>query len=108
MLADFFGESALIKILDFLLDEWEMDFSQADIARETGLNWKTVHLLMPRLERAGLVRRTRVINRAKMYAVGRDSEAFRAVKKLDACVNAAILKRAAQGVAIVAASARRK
>ena len=93
MLADFFESSALIKVLDFLLDEWETDFSQADIAREAGLNWKTVHLLMPRMERAGLVRRTRVISRARMYKAAADSAAFKALKQLDRSISAAIIRK---------------
>ena len=101
MLADFFESSALIKVLDFLLDEWEADFSQADIAREAGLNWKTVHLLMPRLERARLVKGTRAISRAKMYKVGTDSEAFKALKRMDRSISAAILEKETKQVATV-------
>ena len=100
MLADFFEPSALIKVLDFLLDEWETDFSQAEIARETGLNWKTVHLLMPRVEKLGLARQTRVISRAKMYRVNSASAAFKAVKEIDRCVNAAFLGKAVRNTLV--------
>lgn len=106
MLADFFEATALIKVLDFLLDEWETDFSQADIAREAGLNWKTVHLIMPRLEKRGLIVKTRSISRAKMYRVGSESDAFKALKRMDRCVSSAIIEKEMQrGVATVKARA---
>ena len=107
MLSDFFEQSALIKVLDFLLDEWETDFSQADIARETGLNWKTVHLIMPRLCRAGLVVPTRAISRAKMYRVGTESKAFQGFRKLDRVLNAEIIKKEARAPVRVKARRRR-
>ena len=107
MLSDFLEASALVKTLDFLLDEWEADFSQADISRETGLNWKTVHLLMPKLEFAGLVIPTRTISRARMYRVGKDSAAFKAFKKLDRCLNAQIIKEEAPALVEAKVRSRR-
>jgi len=91
MLSDFFEKTALIKMLDFVMDEWETDFSQAELARETGLNWKTVHELMPKLLEMELVRPNRVISRAKMYKVNPASESFKALKMVDRCISATIL-----------------
>jgi len=82
MLQELFGDSAMVKILDFLLDEWELDFSKADVARETGVSWKTVNELWDKLEKFGLVEYTRTVNRAKMYRVNKNN-VFRALKKLD-------------------------
>ncbi|MFP3909241.1 MAG: hypothetical protein ACOC5L_02850 [Halobacteriota archaeon] len=61
------------RILDFLLDEWELDFSKADVAKETGSTWKTVNELWPRLEYFGLIEYTRTVNRAKMYRINKNS-----------------------------------
>ena len=49
MLSELLGNSAMSKILDFLLDEWELDFSKADVVKETG-SWKTVNELWDKLE----------------------------------------------------------
>ena len=91
MLSDFFEKTALVKMLDFVMDEWETDFSQAELARETGLNWKTVHELMPKLLGMELVRPSRVISRAKMYKVNPASESFKALKMVDRCISSTIL-----------------
>ncbi len=82
MLSYLFGDTPIVKILDFLLDEWDLDFSKADVARETGVSWKTVNEVWSVLERFGLVEYTRTVNRAKMYRV-KKNDLFKALKKLD-------------------------
>ncbi|MFH0972253.1 MAG: hypothetical protein V1835_06865, partial [Candidatus Micrarchaeota archaeon] len=63
MLSKLFGGSALVKVLDFLLDEWETDFSTVEVADEAGLTWKSVAPIMPYLEKQGLIKKTRTIGR---------------------------------------------
>lgn len=82
MLSYLFGDSPMVKILDFLLDEWDLDFSKADVARETGVSWKTVNEVWSKLERFGLVEYTRTVNRARMYRV-KKNDLFKALKNLD-------------------------
>ena len=82
MLSELLGNGAMIKRLDFLLDEWELDFSKADVAKETGVSWKTVNELWDKLEKFGLVKYTRTVNRARMYKVNKNN-VFKALKKLD-------------------------
>jgi hypothetical protein len=92
MLRDLFPESATVKILDFLLEEWELDFSKADVAKETGVTWKSVHEVWPRIEKMGLVKPTRTINRAKMYRVNTASPIYTALKELDLEISSHINK----------------
>jgi len=82
MLSYLFGNTPIVKILDFLLDEWDLDFSKADVARETGVSWKTVNEVWSTLEKFGLVEYTRTVNRAKMYRI-KKNDLFKALKKLD-------------------------
>jgi transcription initiation factor IIE alpha subunit len=82
MLKHLFGDSSMVRILDFLLDEWELDFSKADVAREAGVTWKTVNELWSKLEEFGLIEYTRTVNRAKMYRINKNA-LFKALKKLD-------------------------
>lgn len=82
MLKYLFGDNTSVKILDFLLDEWELDFSKADVARETGATWKTVNELWPKLEDFGLIEHTRTVNRAKMYKINKNN-LFKELKKLN-------------------------
>ncbi|RLI77441.1 hypothetical protein DRP05_10155 [Archaeoglobales archaeon] len=83
MLKDLFGDAAIIRVIDFLLDEWELDFSKADVARETGISWKTINEIWKKLEEFKLIKYSRTINRAKLYKVNVDSSLYKALKRLD-------------------------
>ena len=83
MLKELFGNTAMVKVLDFLLDEWELDFSKADVARETGVSWKTINEIWKKLEEFKLIEYSRTINRAKLYRVNTASPVYKALKKLD-------------------------
>ena len=83
MLKDMLGDAAIIRVIDFLLDEWELDFSKADVARETGVSWKTINEIWKKLEAFGLIKYSRTINRAKLYKVNSESPVYKALKRLD-------------------------
>ncbi|MFQ6071905.1 MAG: hypothetical protein ACE5KT_04285 [Methanosarcinales archaeon] len=53
MLIDLFDKIETVKVLDFLMDEWDIDFSIDDIARETYLNRKSVADLEAKNSRNG-------------------------------------------------------
>lgn len=82
MLKDLLGENAVVKVLDFLADEWEIDFSTADIARETGLTWRSVAIVVPVLLKYELVKESRQIARAKLYRLNRDNKIYQAARRL--------------------------
>jgi Mn-dependent DtxR family transcriptional regulator len=83
MIRDLIGNTAIIRVIDFLLDEWELDFSKADVARETGVSWKTINEIWKKLETFGLIKYSRTINRAKLYKVNTESAVYKALTKLD-------------------------
>ncbi len=83
MLEELFGNTVIVKVLDFLLDEWELDFSKADVARETRVSWKTINEIWKKLEEFRLIEYSRTINRAKLYKVNTSSPVFKALKRLD-------------------------
>ena len=83
MLKYLFGESAIVKILDFLLDEWEVDFSKTDVARSAKLTWKAVDDAWSILEKFELVKHTRTVGRAKMYKINVENPIYKALKALD-------------------------
>jgi len=83
MLTHLLRDSAIVKVLDVLLDEWETDFSKADIAKEAGISWKAVTDVWSTLERFGLVKYSRSVCRAKLYRVNKDNPIYKALKNLD-------------------------
>ena len=83
MLESLFTRPAAVKIVDFLLELWELDFSMADISRETGLTWPVVAEVMPTIEKFGLVKVSRTVGRAKLYKVNEDSPIIQALIAAD-------------------------
>ncbi|MFQ6120737.1 MAG: hypothetical protein ACE5KE_12750 [Methanosarcinales archaeon] len=83
MLMDLFDKIETIKVLDFLMDEWDIDFSIDDIARETDLNWKSVAEVLPKIVEMGLIKYCRSIGKEKFYKINQNSDLFRGLKMVD-------------------------
>ena len=63
------GDSPVIRILDFLLEGRDLDYSLTDIAENAGVGWTTLHRIWPKLESLSMVVATRTIGRAKLYKI---------------------------------------
>ncbi len=62
------------KILDFLATFKDWDYSISDIAKNSGLSFKTALNEIRNLERQGVVFRTRSVGKATMYKMNLDSK----------------------------------
>ena len=62
-----FGDSPVLRVLDFLVVNEDFDYSMTDIARHSGVGYSTLKLFWNRLEKKGIVAKTRIVGRAKMY-----------------------------------------
>jgi len=70
------------KILDFLcvFDEW--DYSITDVAKYSGVSFKTAFDEIKRLEMQGVVINSRAVGKAKMYKLNLESSQGRSIHKL--------------------------
>jgi DNA-binding transcriptional ArsR family regulator len=76
-----FGDKPIPCLLDFLLVHRFWDYPISELAKATGVSYRTLQAILPALSKNGIVRETRVVGNAKFYAINMASEA---VKKLDA------------------------
>jgi len=74
---------AMAKILDFLVLFRNYDYSKTDIAKNSGVNFRTVLRLLPILEEKQIVKKTRLVGQAKMYQINIESPLARALHKLN-------------------------
>lgn len=81
MLADIFKQHSMAKVLEYLIEFPEIDFSKADVARECNLQWQTVNEIFPLLEKWGFVEKSRNIGRAELYRVNESSQALQNLHK---------------------------
>ena len=78
-----FGETPIIKILDFLIDHAGYDYSKTEIAEHAGIGWTTISHHWSNLEKWELVTSTRKIGRATMYKLNEQSPIVSQILKLD-------------------------
>ena len=64
---EFFGDTPMIRVLEYLLEGRELDASLTDIAEGAGINRVTLFRLWPKIEKLKIVVHTRNIGNAKLY-----------------------------------------
>jgi hypothetical protein len=74
-LANIFSSRAVAQILDFFLDHKEFDYPPSEIAKKTGLSFRTVFREIPSLEKIQLIFNNRKIGKTNMYKLNTDLEA---------------------------------
>jgi len=62
-----FGDSPVLRVLDFLVVNEDFDYSMTDIANLSGVGYSTLKLFWIKLEKEDIVVNTRIVGKAKMY-----------------------------------------
>ena len=75
ILTNLFSSRAVAQILDFFFDHKEFDYPPSEIAKKTGLSFRTVFREIPSLERNQLIFNNRKIGKTNMYKLNTDFEA---------------------------------
>ena len=68
-----FGDSPMLRVLDFLIVNEDFDYSMTDIAAQSGVGYSTLKLFWKKLEESKIVKQTRVVGKAKMYRLNSDN-----------------------------------
>ena len=75
VLSDVFSSRAVSQIVDFFLDHKEFDYSPGEVAKKTGLSFRTIFRELPHLEKNQLVYISRKIGKTNMYRLNTDFQA---------------------------------
>lgn len=78
-----FGESPIVKVIDFFLDNGEFDYSLTDIAKNSDIGWSTLHGFWKDLVNLGIVTKTRRIGRAELYKLNSSNPIVKKLVELD-------------------------
>lgn len=68
-LADFLGETAEIRIVDFLLENRDLEYNQTELAQCIGLSRTTIHDKIPALIYNRLIKVSRTVGRSKLFQI---------------------------------------
>lgn len=81
ILARTFSSKAVAQVLDFFLDHKEFDYSPAEIAKKTGLSFRTIFREIPTLEKYQMIYNSRKIGKTNMYRLNGDMSAVVLLEK---------------------------
>src|SRR3990167_4361922 len=78
-----FGDSPIVKVIDFFMDNREFDYSLTDIAKNSDIGWSTLHGFWKELVKLGIATKTRRIGRAELYKLNMNSPLVKKLIDLD-------------------------
>ena len=87
-----FGDSPIVKVIDFFLDNQEFDYSLTDIAKNSDIGWSTLHGFWKDLVKVGLVKKTRRIGRAELYKLDLNNPVVKKLIDIDNEVSKRMIK----------------
>jgi len=70
---EYFGDYPLIRIIDFLLEDYLFDYPKKYIAKNSGVAWNTFKKIFYRLVENGLVINTRKVGKSEMYQINKNN-----------------------------------
>ena len=97
-----FGDSPAAKVLDFLIDNQEFDYSLTDIAKGAEIAWSTLHQLWPDLVTFGVVTKTRKIGRAELYKLNKENPLVKKLIEIDLIISKQLMQMEMEKQKIVA------
>jgi hypothetical protein len=77
-----FSGNATAKIMDFLISSQEWDYSESDIARNSGVSIRTVQREISKLVDSKLIKHARPVGNAKMYQFDKSYKTGEQIEKL--------------------------
>jgi len=68
-----FGDTSQVRILDFVADNLEFDYTISQLSEHANLSRPTMYGLVERLTKDGLLVHTRTIGRSRFYRINREN-----------------------------------
>jgi len=78
-----FGNSPIIKVLDFLMDFHFFDYPLTEIAKNSGVSYSTLQTFWDKLVRNKIVVKTRRVGKSDLYKLNLANPAVKQLIKLD-------------------------
>lgn len=76
-----FGDSPILRVMDFFMVSEDFDYSMSDIARNAGIGYATLKLFWKTLEKNKIVKHTRNVGKAKLYALNKANPSVKSFRK---------------------------
>ncbi|MBI2628803.1 hypothetical protein HYW74_01840 [Candidatus Pacearchaeota archaeon] len=80
---EYFGDSPYIRILDFLIQGQDFDYSMTEIARKSEVGWNVFTKVWARLLEKNIIVQTRTIGNAKLFKLNKENIFVKKLIKFD-------------------------
>ena len=80
---EYFGDYPLIRVLDFLIEGRDIDYSMTEIARNSGVGWTAFSDIWPKMMKKEIVIFTRKIGNAKLFRLNIKNPWVKELIKMD-------------------------
>ncbi|MAF34919.1 hypothetical protein CMO91_03680 [Candidatus Woesearchaeota archaeon] len=80
---EYFGDYPFIRVLDFLIESREMDYSMTEIARNSRVGWTSFSEIWPSLIKKEIVSLTRKVGNAKLFKLNTKNLWVRELIRMD-------------------------
>ncbi len=80
---EYFGSSPYIKVLDFLIQGQEFDYSMTEVARGAGVGWSAFTRIWEQLLNKKIIVPTRIIGNAKLFKLNKENLFVQKLIKFD-------------------------
>ena len=83
VMIEYFGDTPILRIIDFLLENRLFDYSKKQIIDETGLAKATFYKYWDKILELGIVKVTRSFGKTKLYKLNEKSPIIKELKRLE-------------------------
>ena len=78
-----FGDTPQLRVLDFLIDNYNFDFPMTEMARESNVSYNSLKVFFPYLIKSGIIVKTRRIGKSDYYKLNLENRFVENLMKLD-------------------------
>lgn len=83
VLIEYFGDTPILRMIDFLLENRLFDYSKKQIIDETGLAKATFYKYWGKLVEMGIVKTTRVFGKTKLFKLNEQNPVVKKIKEVE-------------------------
>ena len=80
---EIFGNSPIVKVLDFLITFADFDYPLTEIAKNSGVSYSSLQIFWRKLEENNIVIKTRRVGKSDLYKLNTKNPAVQQLIKLD-------------------------
>src|SRR3989338_2265444 len=88
----YLGDNPKVRILDFFIDNFALDFSLPQIAKGSKVAYTTLIEILPTLLKQEIVMETRKIGKSRLYKINLDNSVAKALFTIDLKLSEAAIK----------------